>query len=333
MQERTPTPRNLDVPDVAAGLRLDRFLAKWFERYSRSALATGIRAGLVTDPDGAPFRASKILRGGERLCLWIPGIAPTTAPPPFPPILHEDDRIVVIDKPAGLITHPAGNDFTWAVVTLAKLRWPEADLVHRIDRDTSGVLVLAKDADANRKLKAVMHDGGVEKAYDALCRGIITADRLVCDGPIGPGDGPIRIQMAVRPDGQAAWTEATVLERRPGPSGGMTRVRCRITTGRTHQIRVHLAHAGASLVGDRLYGVAPEVFLHAWENGVDASTIAAAGAPRHALHAARVVIPHPDGGSLTVEAPFPEDLQRWWDHPEVLPFDGQDAIAGPVADE
>jgi 23S rRNA pseudouridine1911/1915/1917 synthase len=309
--------RALEVPDKGAGMRLDRFLSRWFADYSRSALARGIKAGLVTDEEGKPLRASQTVRTGDRLRIWIPGLAPGTEAPPFPPILFEDDRLVVIDKPAGLLTHPAGNEFAWAVISLAKERWPEADLVHRIDKDTSGILVISKDPETNRLLKAAFHDDRVDKEYEALCRGTIPWEEAVLEGPIGPADGPIRIQMAVRPDGQEAHTTVRVL----GRNGVMTRVRCRIRTGRTHQIRVHLAHAGFSLVGDRLYGVPPEVFLHAWEQGADDSTIEAAGAPRQALHAAKVTLPHPDGRTLVVECPFPEDLERWWRDPSVLPFD------------
>jgi 23S rRNA pseudouridine1911/1915/1917 synthase len=311
--------RLLEVPASVAGMRLDRFLSRWFSTWSRSALARGARAGLVTDEHDVRLRPAHIVRAGERLRLYLPGIAPGAPAPTFPPILHEDDRVVVLDKPAGMLTHPAGNDFTWAVVSLAKQRWPEADLVHRIDRDTSGVLVLAKDRDANRILKAAFHDGAVKKVYHAICRGHIPWDEAVFDGPIGPATGPIRIQMAVRPDGQDALTEVRVLRRQTG----LTWVECRIHTGRTHQIRVHLAHAGFSLLGDRMYGVAPEVFLALWDGGPEADAIAASGAPRQALHARQVVVPHPDVGTITVEAPIPADLLRWWEHPERLPFDSE----------
>lgn len=316
---RPPAPRWLDVPDVARGMRADVFLSRWFRERSRSEIARAMRQGLVIDGDGREIRASQTLRGGERLALWVPGIAPSSAPPPFPTVLYEDDRVVVVDKPAGLLTHPTGTDFAWAVVSLAKERWPDADLVHRIDRDTSGALVLSKDADANRLLKAAFADGSVEKRYQALTRGHVPWDERVLSGPIGPADGPIRIQMAVRDDGLPSRTDVTVLARHP--TAAMTWVSCRLHTGRTHQIRVHLAHAGYSLVGDRMYGVPPAVFLRAWEGGVDAEVIAAAGAPRQALHAASCAFPHPDGPMIHVEAPFPADLTRWWADPSVLPHD------------
>lgn len=311
--------RDLTVPPTAHGMRLDRFLARWFRTWSRAALVRGVRAGQVLDADGRPLRPSARVREGQLVRVAIPGLAPTTAPPPLPTILYEDDRIIALDKPAGLLAHPAGTEFAWSAVSLAKERWPDQaiDLVHRLDRDTSGVLLLSRDADAGRHLKAAIKAGAVDKVYEALCRGEIAWDTRSLTGPIGPAGGEIRIQMAVREGGLAARTDVEVLARQPG----MTRVRCRLYTGRTHQIRVHLDHAGHSLVGDRMYGVPSEVFLRAWEQGVDEAVIRAAGAPRQALHARRVTLPHPDGHDLTVEAPVPADLERWWADPSVLPLD------------
>lgn len=314
--------RELEVPASAAGMRLDRFLALRFRDRSRSWLAQGIRSGLVCSQEGAPLRTSARLRGGELLRLYLPGIAPGEGPPPMPPVLYEDDRVVVVDKPAGLLAHPVGTDFAWALINLARQRYlgEPIDLVHRLDRDTSGVIVLARDPDANRSLKEAMKQGRVYKEYDALCRGIIPWERQVLTGSIGPAGGVIRIQMAVRDDGLSARTDVEVVARNPV----MSWVRCVLHTGRTHQIRVHLHHAGFSLVGDRLYGRPPDVFLRSLELGNDAPEIVeAAGAPRHALHARLVRFPHPSGGDIEVEAPLASDLRRWWEDPDVLPFDHQ----------
>jgi len=320
--ERAPRPRRLDVPGAAAGMRLDRFLARRFADRSRSWLARGVRAGLVTDADGRALRPSSLLRGGEVLLVYLPGIAPSSEPPPMPPILHEDERLAVLDKPAGLLAHPAGTDFTWAVVGLARAQWPDhrVDLVHRLDRDTSGVLVVGKDLAATAFLKEAFKRGRAIKHYEAFCKGLIGWDRAVLDGPIGSADGVIRIQMAVDPTGLPARTDVEVLARQEEPIP-LTRVRCRLHTGRTHQIRVHLAHAGHPILGDRMYGVAPEVFLRAWEQGVDRWVVAQAGAPRQALHAVGVRLPHPNGEELEVTAPLPPDMVRWWSRPAVLPHD------------
>ncbi|MBA2322288.1 MAG: RluA family pseudouridine synthase, partial [Deltaproteobacteria bacterium] len=278
------TPRLLDVPLTADGMRLDHFLARRFADRTRSWLARGIDGGGVRDAAGRPLRKANPVRAGMVLHLFLPGIAPGTEAPPLPTILHEDDRIVVLDKPAGMLAHPAGTDFAWAAVSLARERWPGIDLVHRLDRDTSGVLVLARDIDTNRALKRIFHDGEAVKTYEALTRGEIGWDTAVLDGPIGPASGIIRIQMAVRPDGQSARTDVRVIGRRPG----CTHVALRLHTGRTHQIRVHLDHAGFPLLGDRMYGVPPEVFLRTLDIGVDETVVIAAGAPRQALHARRV---------------------------------------------
>jgi 23S rRNA pseudouridine1911/1915/1917 synthase len=311
--------RWLPVPERARGMRLDRFLAKRFADRSRSQFAQWIKQGLVMDAKGQSLRASATLRGGERLQLAIPGIAPDSPPPPLPDILHEDERLVVLDKPAGLLVHPTGTAFAWAVIGLAREHWPEADIVHRLDRDTSGVLVLSKDPEANVFLKAAFKTRSVVKHYEAFVRGPLAEPRYEVHAPIGFAEGPIRIQMAVRDDGQAAHTDIEVLGQSRG--GELTHVRCRLHTGRTHQIRVHCAHIGGGLVGDRMYGVPPEVFLDAWEHGVDRSVIARAGAPRQALHAAQLAMPHPDGGIVEVTAPLPEDMRRWWANPDCLPYD------------
>jgi 23S rRNA pseudouridine1911/1915/1917 synthase len=310
--------RAVDIPEGCDGMRLDRFLAARFPDRTRSWFARGLRAGQVTDASGRVLRAASMVRAGQTLHIGLPGIAASTPPPPFPPVLYEDERLAVVDKPAGLLTHPTGTNHAWALVSLARTRWPtrEVHLAHRLDRDTSGVQLLAFDADANRHLKTAIQQGA-HKEYEALARGIISWDHQRIDAPIGPADGPIRIQMACRPDGLSACTEVTVLAR----GASSTHIRCVLHTGRTHQIRVHLASVGHALVGDRMYGVSPEVFLRAWEQGVDAAVIAAAGAPRQALHARRLRISHPDGGHLEVEAPLPDALRRWFETPAVLPFD------------
>lgn len=321
--EDVPRWREQPIPDAADGMRLDRFLARRFADRSRSELARGIRAGLVQDEDGRPLRASSTVRAGTALRILIPGIAPTEPPPPFPPVLYEDDRVIALDKPAGMICHPAGTHYTWAAISLAKRRWPHdrVDLVHRIDRDTSGILLLTKDLDANRFLKAALVEGRARKEYVALAKGRVRWTRRTVDAPIGPAGGAVRIQQAIRPDGLSARTHVVVEDTRDRPGPGLTQVRCRIETGRQHQIRVHMASLGLPLLGDLLYGVPQDVFLGIQEQGHDPSTyLHLTGAPRHALHAAFVEVPHPDGSTLAVECPWPADLRAWWDHPDSLPW-------------
>lgn len=313
-------PRVVPVPDGGDGMRLDRFLAARFPDWSRSALARGVKQGLVATGDGRVLRASYTVRAGMELHLRIPGLAPTSPPPPLPPVLYEDERVVVLDKPAGLSCHPGGGNFEWAVIGLARERWPGIDLVHRLDRDTSGVLVLAKDLDTNRFLKDRFKRAHPDKSYIALVRGHYDY-RGVIDAPIDYGDSVVRIKMAVVPGGPEARTTVEPGETRTAGDITLTRVRCTLHTGRTHQIRVHLAHTGAGIVGDRLYGVPPEVFLTAWETGVDDSVIERAGAPRQALHAHSLRFTLPGKQVVDVTAPVPEDMERWWADPSVLPMD------------
>lgn len=321
MNEDWPKTREITVPPGGAGLRLDRLLHAFFKDWSRTELVKGIKQGLVCDVLGRPMRPSSRVRGGQKIVIGIPGIAPTEAPPVFPPILFEDDIVVVVLKPAGMVAHPSGSAFTWSVITLARLRWPEAemDLCHRLDKDTSGVLVLTKEKKANQSIKQAFKAGSIEKRYEAICKGVIPWEERVCTAPIGPRGEEIRVQQGVREDGASAVTTVRVLER----SGAFSRVCCLIGTGRTHQIRVHLDHLGFPIVGDRLYGVPPEVFLHTLKHGQDEWARAQTGAPRHALHCMEMRFPHPNKGWITVTAPVPEDMERWWQQPSCLPHDSK----------
>ncbi|MCB9680693.1 MAG: RluA family pseudouridine synthase [Alphaproteobacteria bacterium] len=321
-QPDPPTYRELPVPPAAVGMRLDRFLALRFRDRSRTELARGIRLGQVTDALGKALRASTTMRADDVLHLYLPEIAPGAPPPPFPPIVYEDDRVVAVDKPAGLMAHPSGTRYVYALIGMAKARWPDdrIDLVHRLDMDTSGLNLITKDLEANRWLKARLHDDGSVKAYLAIAKGVPDWDERTIDAPLGPADGPIRIQVAVRDDGLPSRTHATVVARHP--TAPLTLVHCRIFTGRTHQIRVHLASVGLPLLGDVLYGLPVDVALGIREQGMTEEALAVTGAPRHALHAAHLSLPHPDGGLLDLHSPLPADLQRWWDHPEELPWNG-----------
>ena len=312
----THTFREVEVPENADTLRVDRFLALRFRDLSRSKLVRGIEAGLVQRA-GRVLRKGHKLRAGDVLQIFIPGIAPDSPPPPFPQILHEDAGLIVVNKPAGMLCHPVGTAFAWALIGLARARFPGAELVHRLDRDTSGCIALTSSLALNRALKKAIAEGRTGKVYEAICKGEIPWEQRTLTGPIGPAGGVIRIQMAVRVDGKPARTDVTVIERQPG----FTRVRCVLHTGRTHQIRVHLADAGFPLLGDRMYGVPPEVFLRSLDHGADATVREWAGAPHHALHAAQLTLPMASG-PVTTTAPLPDDLQRWWNTPGVLPHDG-----------
>lgn len=303
--------RVIEVSASAAGYRLDRFLALYFSKRSRTELVRGIRSGLVTLSGSRTLRASYTLREGDVLHIAIPGIAPSEAKPPFPQIIYEDDRVAVINKPAGLLAHPAGGDYAWAVIGLARDQWPNdrVDLVHRLDRETSGCMVLSKDLEANRELKLHFHDRqDTLKEYIALTLGVVPWHRRRLDGRLGAEGGPIRIRQAVREDGLHARTDVTVLAR----GTALSIVHCRLHTGRTHQIRVHLAHEGFPLLGDRIYALTLDEALRGLEEGWDDEHTARLKVDRQALHAWRLTFPHPDGHLLTVEAPVPESFHAWW---------------------
>ncbi|MEE2789529.1 MAG: RluA family pseudouridine synthase [Myxococcota bacterium] len=311
--------RTLVVPEHSHGLRLDRFLTTRFRTWSRTALSRGIKAGLVTDDQGRCLHAAKAVKEGQILHSAIPGLAPGTPPPPCPPIVYEDDDIIALHKPPGLLVHPVGDAFSWSVIALARRHWPEAtlDLAHRIDRDTSGLLLLTKTKAANRHLKQAFRTGLVHKAYTAICRGMVPWFAKEIHAPIGPENGPLRVRQAVIAHGLPSHTRCEVR----GVQDNLSYVECMIATGRNHQIRVHLAHVGFPILGDRLYGVDASVFLHSLSHGADAWVRERTGAPRHALHCHRLAFPRCDGQTVDLEIPLHHDMARWWLTPSSLPHD------------
>ena len=259
-----PRYRVLLVPQEGEGMRLDALMFLWFDRWPKEELTQGIANGLVTDDSGTPLKEDMQVHRGMRIHIYIPGIAPTGPPPEFPEILYEDDDIIALNKPSGMLAHPSGNAFAWAVVSLSKWRWPDhhIGLAHRLDKDTSGIQVLTKNKKANRFLKEALANRDVKKEYEALVEGDITWRERIINEPIGLAGGVIRIKRDVKQDGDVAKTTVKLVASKPS----LHHVRCRIHTGRTHQIRVHLTSIGNRIIGDRLSGVPPEVFLHCLEH-------------------------------------------------------------------
>ena len=286
------------------GHRLDQFLASRLDGISRTRIQRWIAVGAVT-VDQALRLPSYRLTGYEQVEVEPQPLDSEQSflPDPVPlRILYQDDDLVVIDKPAGLVTHPAPgnwrntlmNGLLYANPRSARL--PRAGIVHRLDRDTSGVLVCAQSERAFVSLSEQLSDRSMRRQYLAIVAGTI-ADRGSIDAPIGR-DPHNRLRMAASPPASAkpACTEFLVLARSSTtrPAQSHAALACRLRTGRTHQIRVHLASIGHPLVGDLTYGSG-----------------AHGGFERQALHAWRLSLRHPaSGNTLTVDCPIPEDLLR-----------------------
>jgi 23S rRNA pseudouridine1911/1915/1917 synthase len=298
---------SLELPPAAAGLRLDQALAAALPQYSRARLQRWIRDGVVR-LKGQPARARDRVQGGEQIVVEARFDADTAVGAEALPldIVYQDAQLLVLNKPAGLVVHPgAGNrSHTLQNALLAHdpalARVPRAGLVHRLDKETSGLLIVARTPEVHTRLVAQLAAREIGREYLALVAGQPTGGARI-DQPIGRHRS-LRTRMAVRGDGREAVTNFRIEER----FRVHTLLRVRLETGRTHQIRVHLAHVGLPLVGDPVYGgrqgrVAGDAEqlnaqLHAFS--------------RQALHAQRLTLAHPGHGrELSFEAPLPQDLE------------------------
>ncbi len=299
--------RSIYISKSGDGRRVDVYLTARFPIFSRSAYARWLKEGLVMR-DGRPLKPSSILRLGDVIHIYIPSIAPDTPEPPVPHIIHEDDRLIAVSKPTGMLCHPSGHRFAWGLIGIMKRARPKSkvDLVHRLDRETSGVMLLSKDREANAWMKKVFRERRARKIYKAIARGIIPWDEKEVNVPIGlvPGS-EVNLRRGVNhDDGAPSKTVVKVLQRLENH----TLVSCRIFTGRTHQIRVHMDHIGFPLLGDKLYGQPDAVFIHHLDHGDDAWVRQQVGFPRHALHAWTLSVPHLNNQLLTMRAPLPDDM-------------------------
>jgi len=294
------------LPLQAAGRRLDQALAEALPEYSRSRIKRWIDAGQLL-VDGRVPRPRDTVAGGERIALDAPdedAVDPVAQDIALA-IAWEDADVIVVDKPAGLVVHPgAGNpDRTLQNALLAYdpslAKLPRAGIVHRLDKDTTGLLIVARNEPARLTLAEALAARGIHREYQAVCVGVMTSGGKV-DAPIDrhPVD---RLRMTVRSSGREAVTHYRVIER----FRHHTWVRVMLETGRTHQIRLHLSHAGYPLVGDPVYGGR----LAIPRGATPALDAALRGFRRQALHAAKLTFPHPrDGRSIDVEAKLPADF-------------------------
>jgi 23S rRNA pseudouridine1911/1915/1917 synthase len=298
----------LELPAAAAGVRFDAALAAALPQYSRARLQQWIKAGAVL-LDGRVVAPRARLMGGERARVQAEFTADTAVAPEAIAlrIVHEDEALIVIDKPAGLVVHPgAGNPAHTLQNALlahdaALALVPRAGLIHRLDKDTSGLLVVARTPEIHHALVEMLQRRAIARGYLALCFGNPTAGGTI-DEPIGRHRS-VRTRMAVRRDGRESVTHYRIEER----FQGLTLLRVQLETGRTHQIRVHLAHIGFPIVGDPLYGGRRRQIAGASESLQSALR----GFRRQALHAQRLAFDHPlTGRHHTFEAPLPDDFQQ-----------------------
>jgi 23S rRNA pseudouridine1911/1915/1917 synthase len=283
--------RELTVPPEAAGERLDRFLASYVG--SRGAAERAVEAGVLVDGRARP--KSYRLEGGERLHLALPTEPPAQPRPPAPAIVWQDEHLAVVDKPAGLVMHAgaghAGDTLVDALAGIVAGGDPERPgIVHRLDRDTSGLLLVARSGGAHDRLADLVRDRAVERTYLALVQGRPSSRSGRIEAPIGRDrDDPTRVSL----DTDTPREAVTHFEvERLFPNHALLRVR--LETGRMHQIRVHLRAIELPVVGDPVYGVAD----------------AALG--RQFLHAARLAFDHPfTGERLELESPLPAELEAY----------------------
>jgi len=292
------------VPPTFDGWRLDHFLKWRIGRLSRTRIQEIIRTQ-ITIP-GRVARPSSAVRRGETLLLRRPAPVEPEVPRSFD-VLYEDEDVRVIDKPAGLPMHTTAKFWRNTLVAVLRERYPGAhnEIAHRIDRETSGVLVIARNSRAGSFLKKSFAERRVEKRYLALVRGC-PPPTFEVDAPLKLLDTPTHLMMGVAADGLPARTSFRTVTRLPHNA----LVEACPLTGRQHQIRVHLASLGHPILGDKIYGASEAEFMRACDEGVTPELLARFdGLPRQALHAARITFPHPSRDELiTVESPLPADL-------------------------
>ncbi|HET8734361.1 MAG TPA: RluA family pseudouridine synthase [Anaeromyxobacteraceae bacterium] len=299
-----------------AGWRLDRYLQEKIRRLSRERVQFLIAHRLETE-DGRRLKPATRVTPGQRFAL-VRDQEPEPETPLEFAVVHDDGELLVVDKPAGLPVHPTARYSANTFTSLARLRFParKIDPAHRLDRETSGLLACGAAPEVTKLMKRDFAHGRVAKTYLALAVGAPADDRFTVDAPLAlTGASAVRVRMHVDAAGLPSATEFEVLERRRAPDGeGVTLLACRPRTGRQHQIRAHLHHAGLPLVGDKIYGPDEEIFDRFTRHAMTADDLARLRLPRHALHAWRLELPHPrTRAPVRLEAPLPADLAEFWD--------------------
>ncbi len=300
-----------EVRSDRAGMRLDRWLSLELTRLTRSR-AQEIVSHFAFTAQGVALGPSHRVRASEVIALYRPRWEEPPAPREVG-LLYIDDHVIAVDKPAGLPVHPTAKFHHNTLTSVLAERFPEERVVlaHRIDRETSGVILLARSREAERRLKQDFAERRIEKTYHALVHGVVEQDHQVIDAPMCLHGGDVGVKMVVRPvtrGGMPSVTRVDVIAR----LDGFTLVAAHPETGRQHQIRVHLAHVGHPLVGDKLYAHGDEMFLACLEGPPDEARMRKLLLERQALHAASVTLTHPiEKTPLTVSAPLPADMRAF----------------------
>ncbi|HEY3493442.1 MAG TPA: RluA family pseudouridine synthase [Polyangiaceae bacterium] len=310
--------RVMRVPSEASGQRLDVFVRHELRNTSRTRAQRIIEKGAF-DASGRRLRSNDRVRGGDRVVLWREPFEGDEEQPPLP-VLFEDAHLLVIDKPPLVAVHPTARYHKHTVIERLRSERPHEflTLIHRLDRDTSGILLIARTSESERAFKRVLEDrtlgrGGpvaITKSYLAITRGVPANGFL--ERPLElDSDNPLRVKMRVAAPGTGleARTEIEVLETR----GGYALVRAGLHTGRQHQIRVHLSAEGTPVVGDKLYGPDERLLARAADGELTPEDRVALELPRHALHAHRYALRHPvTGALLDLTSPLPADLEMFF---------------------
>ncbi|WP_114417941.1 23S rRNA pseudouridine(1911/1915/1917) synthase RluD [Marinospirillum perlucidum] len=297
-----------EVPADLAGKRLDQAAAELFPDFSRAKLQQWLKEGQLTRND-LQGKAKDKVQVGDRLLLRAEQEQQVSDRPQdlALDVVFEDDSLLVINKPAGMVVHPAAGHSDGTLLNAVLYHAPQleevprAGIVHRLDKDTSGLMVVAKTLQAQTALVAQLQDRSMGREYDAVTLGVLTSGGKV-DAPLGRHPKDRKRQAVVVSGGKPAVTHYRVVQR----FRAHTHVRCKLETGRTHQIRVHLAHLRHPLVGDPVYGGRLKLPAGASEELKEFLR----AFPRQALHARSLTLVHPlSGETLSWQVPLPEDMQ------------------------
>jgi len=299
-----------------AGWRLDAYLREKIRRLDEAKAAFLIAERLDT-LDGRKVGPETLLTPGFEFSLWRQAEPEPETPMDFG-VVFDDAELLVVDKPAGLPIHPTARYFEHTFTALARARFPgrKVDPAHRLDRETSGLVACGSAPEFTRVLKRSFAEGRVEKAYLALCAGWPADDAFEVDAPLKLTlQSEVRVRMHVHASGAASATGFAVLGRRLTADGArVALLACHPRTGRQHQIRAHLHHAGLPLVGDKIYGGDELIFDRFTRKALTDADRAVLRLERQALHAWRLALPHPRSGErVSFEAPLAPDLQAFWD--------------------